>query len=84
MLQVCEMWLHLVSSVSMAVVHNHFCFFMLHKYTNVCLKATERVHIRVQWLTASSHRLFDSEGRCGPYVGPDVAFLWSDRDGGER
>lgn len=35
-------------------------------------------------LTAATDRLFDSVGRSGSYVGPDVAFLWSYGDSGER
>lgn len=35
-------------------------------------------------LTAGTDRLFDSVGRCGSYVGPDIAFFWSYWDSRER
>lgn len=35
-------------------------------------------------LTAGTDRLFDSVGRCGSYVGPNIAFFWSYWDSRER
>lgn len=54
--------------------------FYLH-YTHV---QQTQVLSAVMMLCAATDGLFDRMGLCGSYVGPDVALLWPDWDGGER
>lgn len=77
---VCLIANYMSSKVKKKIFYLHYT----HVHVSVSTQEQTQVLSAVMMLCAATDGLFDHMGLRGSYVGPDVALLWPDWDGGER